>query len=53
MARKIKTKIWISQEQKEHLIWDKKAFFIVFKELSLKQIKPTFLKGESPVLISR
>ena len=24
----------------------KKTFFIIFKGLSLKQVKPTFLKGE-------
>ena len=27
-----------------------KGFFITFKELSLKQIKPTILEGESPTL---
>ena len=27
-----------------------KAFFIIFKELSLKEIKTTFLEGESPTL---
>ena len=28
----------------------KKAFSIIFKGLSLKQIKTTFLEGESPTL---
>ena len=32
------------------LTWNKKAFFIIFKGFSLKQIKPTFLKPESPAL---
>ena len=27
-----------------------KGFFITFKELSLKQIKPAILEGESPML---
>ena len=29
-----------------------KAFFIIFEGLSLKQIKQTFLEGESPTLKS-
>ena len=29
-----------------------KAFFIIFKGLSLKQIMPAFLKGQSPTLIT-
>ena len=28
----------------------KQKFYIMFKGLSLKQIKPTFLEGESPAL---
>ena len=28
-----------------------KVFFIIFKDLPLKKIKPSFLKGESLVLI--
>ena len=29
-----------------------KAFFIIFKGLSLKQIMPAFLKGQSPTIIA-
>ena len=34
----------------ELLRWNKKAFFIIFRGLALKQIKSTFLKGESQTL---
>ena len=42
----------ISREKKPFNM-KQKAYFIVFKGLSLKQIKLTFLKGESPVLKHR
>ena len=42
-----------------NILWTKiafnmkqKAFFIIFKGLSLNQIKPAFLKGQSPTLIA-
>ena len=50
-AQKVKSKIQISWEQEKLLRWNKKAFFIIFEGLSLKQIKTFFLKGESPTLI--
>ena len=47
-AQKAKTKIYISWEQKELL--NKKAFFIIFEGLSLKQIINCFLEGKSSTL---
>ena len=47
--QKVKTKLKILRMKKAFkVIW--KAFFIIFKGLSLKQTKQFFLKGESPVL---
>ena len=47
--QKVKAKIEISWERKMVLGWNK-AFFIIFKELWLKQIKQIFLESESPTL---
>ena len=47
--QKFRTKIEITQEQKELLTWNKKHFSIIFKELPFKQIK-MFLEGESSTL---
>ena len=41
---------WKSWERKDHLRWNKKRFFLIFKGLSIKQIKQVFLEGESPTL---
>ena len=37
-------------DQKKLLRLNKKPFFIIFKGLSIKQIKHSFLEGESPTL---
>ena len=39
----------IFQERNRLLTWNKKNFFIIFEELSLKQLS-TFFEGESPTL---
>ena len=44
------TKTEISSERKELLRWNKKAFFIISKGFSIKQITHFFLEGESPTL---
>ena len=49
MAKKVRTKIWISQERKELLRLSKKLYsslFIIFDGLLLKQVKQTCLEGE-------
>ena len=42
--KNVKTKVYISWERKELLRWNKKAFFITFKVLSLKQKNKFFSK---------
>ena len=49
MTKTVKTKLWISYEQKELLRW-KRTFFTNFKGISLKQIKQTFSEGEGLTL---
>ena len=49
MTKKFRTKIEISSERKEFFKGNKKHC-VIFKGLSLKQIKPIFLIGESPTL---
>ena len=44
------TKTKISSERKELLRWNKKAFFIIPKGLSIKQITQIFVEGESSTL---
>ena len=45
--KKVKTKMWISWEQKELLRWNKKTFFIIFKGLSVAK---NYLRRESASL---
>ena len=47
---KVQEKNLISWEGKELSRWNKKQFFVIFKGLSLKQIKQFSLEGESPTL---
>ena len=49
-AQKVNTKLEISRERKELLIWNKKHFLIIFEGLSLKQIKKIVLEDESQTL---
>ena len=48
--QKVKTKTKIRSERKEFLRWNLKTYFIIFKGLSLKQIKQIFLQGKCPAL---
>ena len=49
MTKKVSTNLNIFRAKKDFNM-KQKAFFITFECLSLKQIKPNFLEGESPNL---
>ena len=49
MTKKSRQKIEYLEDKKDFKI-KKKTFFIIFKGLSLKQIKQIFLEGKSPTL---